>query len=312
MGALMTGKLLKLKSWVTLEDAASHLSLVLEEKVNEGDLIQLALERKLTLSVVFPESAHIVLYEDADVSRESLPMQEFKDYDTPVDPISILMNDRRQIWRHYTFHTNGCRVQEPNFDSCYSVSGIHYLLISPTSERILRQLLQASLSKPLLSPPRWPGKPIMLTDSELRGPVGLVNFAAEYEGEAPAWIDRFKPVTTLPESASLVVSRDMLAQFTASLLSSEADTNQSALPATTNDDSEFARLERTVAALALGLMREYPKYRYGDKPNISKLTDLATDHLRSEHGDRPPHGFGKSTRSDAIKAALERYRDLNE
>jgi hypothetical protein len=121
-----------------------------------------------------------------------------------------------------------------------------------------------------------------------------------------------KVIAKLRGSDFVVLKRDIDALLSVHSSPDTHTDHQNGPPTTADDDSEIARLQRTVAGLALGLMREYPKYRHGDKPNISKLTDLATDHLRSEHGDRPPHGFGKSTISDAIKAALERYRDLNE
>lgn len=44
-------KLLRLKEWVTLQEAARHLSLLLEEPVAVHDLLQLALEGHITLSV---------------------------------------------------------------------------------------------------------------------------------------------------------------------------------------------------------------------------------------------------------------------
>lgn len=46
-------KLLKLKEWLTVADAARHLSILLEAEVNEADVYRLALEGHLTLSVLF-------------------------------------------------------------------------------------------------------------------------------------------------------------------------------------------------------------------------------------------------------------------
>jgi hypothetical protein len=44
-------KLLKLKEWVTLDDAAKHLSIAFGENVAKADVLRLALDRRLTLSV---------------------------------------------------------------------------------------------------------------------------------------------------------------------------------------------------------------------------------------------------------------------
>lgn len=46
-------KLLKFKTWLTLADAAKHLSNICEGKVTEADILQLALDRHIKLSVKF-------------------------------------------------------------------------------------------------------------------------------------------------------------------------------------------------------------------------------------------------------------------
>jgi hypothetical protein len=47
------GKLFKLKSWLTLPEAANHLTNLFGESVTETDILKLGLDRKLKLSVVF-------------------------------------------------------------------------------------------------------------------------------------------------------------------------------------------------------------------------------------------------------------------
>ena len=51
------GKLFNLKEWLTVTDAAQHLSIVFGEEVTEADIYRLALDGKLTLSVDFPNGA---------------------------------------------------------------------------------------------------------------------------------------------------------------------------------------------------------------------------------------------------------------
>jgi hypothetical protein len=50
-------KLLKLKKWLTVAEAASHLSILLGEEVSEADILRLALDGHLTLSVEFVNGA---------------------------------------------------------------------------------------------------------------------------------------------------------------------------------------------------------------------------------------------------------------
>lgn len=73
-------KLLKLKEWLTLADAARHLSIMFEEEVSEADVLQLALLGQLRLSLnlvnfAVGKPARIVPLEDADlnVTRRGCP-----------------------------------------------------------------------------------------------------------------------------------------------------------------------------------------------------------------------------------------------
>ena len=50
-------KLLKLKEWLTVSDAAKHLSILFGEEVVEADVLRLALDGHLTLSVLFVNGA---------------------------------------------------------------------------------------------------------------------------------------------------------------------------------------------------------------------------------------------------------------
>ena len=46
-------KLLKLKDWVSVPDAARHLSIIFDVIVSEADVLRFALDGRLTLSVYF-------------------------------------------------------------------------------------------------------------------------------------------------------------------------------------------------------------------------------------------------------------------
>jgi hypothetical protein len=56
-GATQLKKLLNLKQWLTVADAARHLSILFGEHVTEADVLRLALEGSLTLSVYFVNGA---------------------------------------------------------------------------------------------------------------------------------------------------------------------------------------------------------------------------------------------------------------
>jgi hypothetical protein len=50
-------KLMKLKRWLTLQEVAEHLSTICEVQVSVDNILQLALDRQLTLSVIFVSGA---------------------------------------------------------------------------------------------------------------------------------------------------------------------------------------------------------------------------------------------------------------
>src|SRR4051812_32655120 len=54
---LKQSKLLSLKEWLTLDDAAKHLSIVFGEEVTRADVLRLALDGRLVPSVDFVNHA---------------------------------------------------------------------------------------------------------------------------------------------------------------------------------------------------------------------------------------------------------------
>jgi hypothetical protein len=77
-----------------------------------------------------------------------------------------------------------------------------------------------------------------------------------------------------------------------------------------NDETELKRLQRTVAALALGLAAKPGIYSNVGKPNVSQLAKLATEHLRDGQSDRTPPGFSDTTVRNTITAALKACPEL--
>jgi hypothetical protein len=81
-------KLFKLKEWVTVSDAARHLSQIVNEPVSEADIYQMALDGHLKISVYFPNRAkarlgRVIPYKD--VPRRVLPPVDEKGPITYVD-----------------------------------------------------------------------------------------------------------------------------------------------------------------------------------------------------------------------------------
>lgn len=60
---MIKSKLLRIKKWIDANEAADRLSLSLEDKVSALDLLELALDKEITLSVKFPRTKHFVIRE---------------------------------------------------------------------------------------------------------------------------------------------------------------------------------------------------------------------------------------------------------
>lgn len=81
-------KLFKLKEWVTIPDAARHLSQIVNEPVSEADILQMALDGHIKISVYFPNRAkarvgRVIPYKD--VPRNELPTIDGKGTFTYLD-----------------------------------------------------------------------------------------------------------------------------------------------------------------------------------------------------------------------------------
>ncbi len=67
-------KLFKLKEWLTLREAARHLTTIFGEEVTKADILRLGLDHRLTLSVVFADRVMASLckpvkYEDLEIAE---------------------------------------------------------------------------------------------------------------------------------------------------------------------------------------------------------------------------------------------------
>ena len=67
---------MKLKEWLTVEEAARHLSAIASEPVSEADILRLALDGHLTLSVRFVNHAHARV-------GPVVPVEQAKKFDVP-------------------------------------------------------------------------------------------------------------------------------------------------------------------------------------------------------------------------------------
>nr|WP_315464408.1 hypothetical protein [uncultured Rhodoferax sp.] len=106
-------KLLKLKKWMTLEDAAVYLSTALSEPVKVADLLQAALDKEITLSVnvissLYGKRATVVSKENAR-RTEGIPLAGFAPYE-------VILGMRLDNERYLDFHGAVVQSLEGLFD----------------------------------------------------------------------------------------------------------------------------------------------------------------------------------------------------
>jgi len=120
-------KLLNLREWLTVPDAARHLSNIFEEEVSESDLLRIALDGHLKLSVYFVNHAtarcgKIVPYEDVEwveskpttfmMSGKPLPdnvkgnPQKTREYIDKLPPTTIMKSLNLDGERYLTLDDN--------------------------------------------------------------------------------------------------------------------------------------------------------------------------------------------------------------
>ena len=72
-----------------------------------------------------------------------------------------------------------------------------------------------------------------------------------------------------------------------------------------NENTEIIRLQRTLGALVLGLAKKPGSLSNNGIPNVSSIVEVAEVGMQNKNG-KAPHGYGNTTFTNAINAALSR------
>ena len=79
-------KLLRLREWLTVDEAARHLSGIASEPVSQADVLRLALDGQLTLSARFVNGAQ------ANVGPE-VPVEDVEQFEVPAISLETMRED---------------------------------------------------------------------------------------------------------------------------------------------------------------------------------------------------------------------------
>jgi hypothetical protein len=351
LGGAMSLKLSRLKKWLTLEDSAKYLSLLISEGVKTTELLQLVLQGDLTLSIYLVNCHHAqtgpkvpirearlykILFSELREDGELLglgKMERVEEKEKNIYLDQLIENNAKNYSR--TPNTTGeenesirkldkSAAQSPlagavlyfkgdelpdysgvlEFDreNVQQINGLWDLSMVGSESLEIEDLFYGDIDGPSVNWMRMCG--VILKHPTANRWANLVEHLKD-EGNEITPEDYF-PCEELPDREPLVIRRDELQRFADTL--NEPEPN---LSAATNDDSEVARLQRTVAALALGLMKKHGNtYNRNGEPNASQLAKVATDHLRDATSDRTPHGFSDTTVRQTITAALKACPEL--
>jgi hypothetical protein len=296
LGALMS-RIIR-KSWYTLTEAADYLTQNSKgsAKVTASDVLQFAIDGELTLSIritqdstsrlPFASLARCSAYSALSKSERELEKKHIEN--NKSHPLLGLIFDRKAFRTEY-------------IDIMDLYADVWDIALAGAGGRFFAMLWGNS---------KLPGAPgpdsfdsaISKLPYRFGDDLVLINVDREIAFSVP--------IQAMPEGSYLGVRFSELSQL---LTGDSANTERQEYPpamVTLNGESNVKRLQRTVAALALGLAAKPGTYSKAGKPNVSQLAKLATEHLRDGQSDRTPPGFSDTTVRNTITAALEACPEL--
>lgn len=319
-------KLFSLKAWVTLPDAAAHLSAVFGESVAEADVLQLALDGHLTLSV------HFVNHTRANPGR-IVPADEIGWTELPpisndenAPPIHIpdglhieggrwVKLERRivtldGIWdlpmigsealdveHEYQRLTNGPSVTLVGIEGAFvqGESGVMCRLcesfddneFEPGSSARLRKLERQELINAMT-----PEEAV-----EIREKFKLERTRFCEKMKSMDEHNRYYPAAGLPADSVLVVRTSNLTSFIQRVSESP---EREARPLS---NKERESLQKQIGALALLLAEKNGRYKKSDGPNANAIADDVTAVLAGRP-NAAARGVSHTSLRDSIKAGI--------
>lgn len=307
-------KLFKLKKWLTLPEAAKHLSVVCGEEVAIADILRLALDGYLTLSVNFVNKAHarpgqvvgeegIIWYEFSPIWRGLIPDLPSEDKDLPLEiPKSLYIEDGKylnleekvvsidDIWdlpmigneqidieHEYQRLTGGPSVDLIGLDGAFvqKNSGEMYQLQESFDDHYGHKAARQAQSEKI--------RRLKLNKTNNKRKEQLLKLREEklkklndiYE----KWMryDQYYPAGGLPSNCVLVVRTDALRDFEQFLSDSE---NESKAPSSSvkphGNTERFAQNREQVLGAALSVLTRWPELcqNSSGKVEATKLANL--------------------------------------
>jgi len=291
-------KLLKLKKWLTIPEAAKQLTGVCGEEVTENDILRFALDGHLRLSVVLVNSiparvGHMVVVNEQDydlaIENGTLPnklgddmmlhweadkkiifIQFFKDEYMPISgiwDISMVFGGSLLIEREYQ-KFSGC----PTFELTWKIEdlGVGVVLVGDD------------------------GNTVCQLQNRCNSPESNISIS-------------YSPVTAFPEGSMLIVRIEAFREFERVIADDVSEGNTSAF--TTSNKLGLSEIERNnllkqIGGLALVLAEKNNRYKKGETPSANAIAESIIEIIGSLP-DANQHGLGKSSIRDSIGNGLK-------
>lgn len=281
-------KLTRLKEWLTLDDAAKHLSIMFGEEVAVADVLRLALDDRLTLSVNFVNETYALVGTIKEAS-------EARHVDFPVDPGAALKAKAPGEYHGgWTKLCMGLRLRDSTKvidleEGIVALQGVYDLPMIGGERLEVEHRFQRMTGGPSVTAVPMDGAFVSLGRGEV---AQLQDHHDENQYMDPAKLKKpwhhehnFYPGGGLPEGAVLVVRTDALEEFQESLVedSSKGDA-----------EADVSTRERsTLLKIVIGMAMEAYKY----SPEASRngaVTEIS--------GDLAKHGLDVS--DDTVRKYL--------
>lgn len=294
-------KLFNLKEWVTLPEAAKHLSVVLGEEVTEADLLHFALDGRLTLSInlvngaqarcgriVGPECIEWFDIPHPDLTSDSDPAtpayfrlmsslrlhgdrEEYVNLSKGVVSIDgvwdlpLLGGDRLDIEHRLQMLIGGHPVTSINLEGSFLRRTD---LVCQLQESMDENEYAAGSTAQLAKLEQY------IHEEGLPAEEAEVLLTKHREKRKEVLADRkahpsdgYYPAGGLPADCNLVVRTCNLTSFIQSISASPNEASSSL------SNKERASLLRQIAGLALALAGKSNKYKQGDAPNANQIAE---------------------------------------
>ncbi|TXH49242.1 MAG: hypothetical protein E6Q93_25410 [Burkholderiaceae bacterium] len=242
------GKLFKLREWLTVEEAARHLTSVLEEEVVAADVLRLGLEGHLTLSANFVNKAkarlgRVVPFKDVPISEMPNPRPGAEKGELLRYPRGLLLEKVDEITEETSFLV---------FDEAVvSIADVWDLAMLGSERLDIEHEFQSLTGGPavelvclegtFVSRPdgQWAQLQDQLPDKEVQATDGRKQ---KVRGS-------YYPAGALPHDAPIVVRTGALAEFQARLLSPQLQPGASGESVGTRERDTLLKL---VIGMAIG------------------------------------------------------------